>query len=108
MKPDSFVIDLLEDVSLIGWFGCGISFFTFLSFLGRSLPSLSQGMLVLFIVLHAIAILLGLGSAGIALSGNREGEVLPVLIPALIPASLLLVTLWIGCGLGAWVGGGVW
>lgn len=106
MKPDLFIIDLLEDISSIGWFGMGLSAFTFLSFLGRSLPSLSHGMLVVFTVIHAIALLIALGSAGIALSGNQESEILPILIPALIPSALLLVTLWTGCGLGFYVGGG--
>lgn len=102
------MIDSLKDISKVSFFLAGVSTFTFLSFLGRVNRDLSQGMLVLFTALHIIALLLGLICIGIAIgqrspeSGN-DGVGMTVLLGS-IPAIGLLLTIWIGCGLGFWVG----
>lgn len=100
------MINLIKDIGNVSFFFSAMSVFSFISFLGRvrDLP----GIFVFFTFLHLIVLIFWLICLFSVLKNQSEEAEAPswkTLLVGSIPAICCLLTLWIGNGLGYWVGG---
>lgn len=104
------MVELLRDMRYVSLFFTGLSAFSFVSFLGRVVADLSGGVFVLFAIAHVLILLIGLIFAVTAWS-QRHAETDPqeamasAAVIGLSVALVLLLMVWLGSGIGFWVGG---
>lgn len=104
------MVEFLRDARYVSLFFTGLSAFSFVSFLGRVVADLSGGVFVLFTIAHILILLIGLIFAVTAWS-QRNPETDPqealasAAVVGLSVAIGLLIMVWLGSGIGFWVGG---
>ncbi|CAA9376392.1 hypothetical protein AVDCRST_MAG94-4572 [uncultured Leptolyngbya sp.] len=104
------MVEFFRDAQKVSLFFTGIAGFSFLSFLGRVLPDLSGGVFVMFSLSHALVLLVAI-IFGVTAWTQRSPETDPqdaiasAVIVGLVVAIGLLFMVWMGSGIGYWVGG---